>query len=402
MDVPHLTAALPGTGGRLRSVPEDFRVVEIPLYAPGGEGDHVIFRVEKRGLATFEAVRRVARALGLREREIGYAGLKDAQAVTEQSFSVEHVPEERIEAALSDVPGLRLLSADRHRNKLRLGHLAGNRFEITLRGVADAALARAEGILDVLASRGCPNWFGAQRFGQGGDNDALGRLLVQGDAEGFVGRLLGSAAPAGDPLAEVHERVAGGDLDGARDVLPAGRRSERHVLDALLRGASPRKAVLRVPRNVLRLLVSAYQSRLFNRLLAERMPDLGALQAGDLAWLHDRGAVFTVEDVAAEQARADALEISPSGLLPGAHVTPASGGPGDRESALLRSEELRPEDFRVRGVGTFRGVRRPFRVPLRDVAVEALDLDGEPSLRLRFRLPPGSYATAVLDEVMKA
>jgi tRNA pseudouridine13 synthase len=340
----YVTADLPGTGGRLRDRPEDFRVREVPLYEACGEGDHLYLRIEKRGMSTYEALRRVAEALGVPERAVGYAGLKDTRAVTEQTVSVEHMREGRVERALSEVPDLRLVSLARHRNKLRLGHTSGNRFEIVVRGVADDAAERATRILAALAGAGCPNWFGEQRFGVHGDNHLAGRTLVKGAA------------------------------------------------DRSVRGR---------PKAVRRLLVSAYQSHLFNLLLEERGPDLTRLADGDLAWLHDRGAVFEVEDPEREQPRADRLEISPSGPLFGTRTTLAGGEPGRRERALLESEALRPEDFKVPGVGNARGARRPFRVPVTETAVEAVEDADEPALRLRFRLPPGSYATALLAEVLK-
>lgn len=339
MTLPHATSDLPGTGGRIRARDDDFRVLEVPLYEPLGEGDHVYVRIEKRGLATFEVVRRLARELGLRDRDVGYAGMKDARAVTEQTLSVEHVPEAEIERAIEAVPSVRLVSLARHRNKLRLGHLAGNAFEIVVRDAVEGASARAEAVLARLREAGCPNWFGAQRFGERGDNHEFGRRLVRG------------------------ERVA-----------------------------------QQKPRSVRRLLVSAYQSHLFNTLLAQRIDDLGRLEDGDLAWLHDRGAVFTVDDAAAEQPRADELEISPSGPLFGTKTSLASGAPGARERALMAAEELAPADFDVRGVGTFRGVRRPYRVPVPDATVEEVDAT---TIRLTFTLPPGSYATALLAEITK-
>ena len=89
MRLPYFTADLPGTGGFLRTHPEDFRVDESALYEPSGEGKHVYFRLWKRGIDTFEAIRRVARALDLPERAFGYAGLKDSRAVTTQWVSTD-------------------------------------------------------------------------------------------------------------------------------------------------------------------------------------------------------------------------------------------------------------------------------------------------------------------------
>ncbi|MHC4861861.1 MAG: tRNA pseudouridine(13) synthase TruD, partial [Planctomycetota bacterium] len=157
------------------------------------------------------------------------------------------------------------------------------------------------------------------------------------------------------------------------------------------------QALRKVPKGVARLHVSAYQSWLFNRLTADRIPDLGTLLEGDLAFLHDRGAVFLVEDPAAEQPRADALEISPSAPLFGKKVVLAEDEPGRRERALLEEEKLDPEDFRLPGM-RFNGERRPLRVPIEEPRVRP---EGDDAILVSFSLPRGSYATTVLREVMK-
>jgi tRNA pseudouridine13 synthase len=89
MHLPYLTADLPGIGGQLKAEPEDFFVEEIPLYLPSGEGQHVYVEIEKRDLSTFAAIKMIARALNISPGRIGYAGLKDARAITRQTLSID-------------------------------------------------------------------------------------------------------------------------------------------------------------------------------------------------------------------------------------------------------------------------------------------------------------------------
>src|SRR5262249_52242730 len=84
IEIPYLPRVLPGVGGVIKQRPEDFFVQEIPLYEASGEGEHVYAEIQKVGVTTFDAIRRIAGALGLSTREIGYAGMKDAQAVSRQ------------------------------------------------------------------------------------------------------------------------------------------------------------------------------------------------------------------------------------------------------------------------------------------------------------------------------
>jgi len=130
----YLTSHIHGTGGIIKETPEDFLVEEVPSYLPCGEGEHSYAVIEKRGITTLEAIRRISHALKVSERDIGYAGMKDAAGVTRQTLSIPRVAPEVCSSV--DIHGIKVLSAARHRNKLKLGHLAGNRFRVRIRGVA--------------------------------------------------------------------------------------------------------------------------------------------------------------------------------------------------------------------------------------------------------------------------
>jgi tRNA pseudouridine13 synthase len=340
-DLPPLTADLAGTGGVLRSHTDDFVVQELPLYLPEGSGSHTYLLVEKVGLTTRDLVTALV-AHGVAERSIGVAGLKDKVARTVQWLSVPR----RVEGAaqiLELLPGVRVLEESRHRNKLGIGHLRGNRFTITLREVAPGAPERAEAILAALAERGLPNYVGPQRFGRFGRNAVDGWLVVKG--------------------AQV----------------PGGR-----VLQ--------------------RFFVAALQSRLFNELLSGRIRDglFATVLPGDWARKHDTGGTFEVVDAEAEAPRAIDGAISATIPLYGTRVRLSTLTAGERERAVLERFALRWEELAGRGAvrtqAGRRGDRRLSRLPLGDVVVR----EGEGSLTLEFDLPKGSYATTLLREVMKA
>lgn len=194
----YLTAQLPGTGGTLKENPADFRVEEIPLYLPAGSGEHLYVTIEKEGMTTSDLVQKLSRDLKLAPRAIGYAGLKDARAITVQTFSLTGIKAE--DALALQIPGVRVLSAIPHRNKLRLGHLAGNRFIIRLRDVDPAAATLARDILQVLQDLGVPNSFGAQRYGNLGNSHRIGRAILRGDFAAACQELIGDPAVIHDPI----------------------------------------------------------------------------------------------------------------------------------------------------------------------------------------------------------
>ncbi|MDH3999102.1 MAG: tRNA pseudouridine(13) synthase TruD [Desulfuromonadales bacterium] len=391
-----LTKELPGIGGVIRQEPEDFFVEEIPLYQPCGSGEHLYLSVEKRGLTTYDLLRELAQALGCKEREIGYAGLKDAKAVTRQTVSIPQ--RQPSDVAKLDIAGVRILSAALHSNKLRPGHLAGNYFRIRIRKPLPEALTRTEAILKQLSQQGVANRFGEQRYGVLGNSSRIGQAILKVEFETAVKEIIGDpqkiAHPGWKAAAQAYRR---GELAEAVEKLPRHCRPERQLLTQLQAGNSHSKSVLAMPRKLLRLYLSAYQSSLFDRLVDLRIDSIGTIQTGDLAYKHANSASFLVTDAAVEQVRADTFEISPTGPLFGRKVKLAEGESGQLEQQLLQQEGLTLEAFRLSGGLSMDGERRPLRVPLAGAACQQEGSD----LMVCFSLPKGSFATTVLDEIMK-
>ncbi len=151
--LPYLTRDFPGIGGTIKNRPEDFFVQEQPLYEPCGEGEHVYCEIQKVGLTTFDAVYRIADALRVSSHNIGFAGMKDARAVSRQVLSIQGTTEPEVMKLA--VPNITVQWAARHTNKLRLGHLSGNRFAIKIRGVNPTDVVRIGAPLELLRQRGC-------------------------------------------------------------------------------------------------------------------------------------------------------------------------------------------------------------------------------------------------------
>lgn len=285
-DYPPLTDYLAGTGGRIRATPDDFLVREIPAYEPQGSGSHAYALVRKEGLTTRDLVVALMGA-GLEEKQIGVAGLKDKYAVTEQWLSVPQAQKAALEA-LERLPGAEILERSRHRNKLGIGHLKGNRFTIRIRDVEAGSFDRAKAIVAEIERRGLPNYFGPQRFGRFGTNAVDGLRLLRGEK------------------------------------VPGGHRLKRFFLSAL-------------------------QSLVFNRLVALRLRRglFETVVPGDWARKHDTGGTFEVESPE-EAARAERLEISATLPLYGKKVRPSAGLPGELEGEVLESLGLRWLDFTAR------------------------------------------------------
>jgi len=335
--LPRTNATGPRVAGRIKVLPEDFAVDEVPAYPFEGDGPHVYLRDEKCDLAGPELLRRMSRALGVPEGELGMAGTKDRRAVTRQWISVPESCAGRLDE-LTGVEGIRVLETTRHRHKLRTGHLRGNRFDILVREADPAAAESLHEVAAIVSARGFPNLFGVQRFGREGASlrTALGCL-------------------------EAPQRF--------RRLRPFERR----------------------------MVASSLQSTLFNAWVAERIGrglDRTVL-AGDLMSKADSGGIFYAVDVPIEQARLDAGETRISGPMFGKSMMAARDEAGAFEQSILDRAGLVPESFQA-FASLAEGTRRPLFVRPEELSVEP-DPDG---VRIRVFLPKGTYATVLLREFM--
>ncbi|MFK7790559.1 MAG: tRNA pseudouridine(13) synthase TruD [Phycisphaeraceae bacterium] len=414
----YLTPDLPGVGGVLKERNEDFLVEEQPLYEPSGEGEHVYLFIEKNGLTTTEAVHRIARAFHMHRRNIGYAGLKDKDAVTRQHISLwlPGVEEERVVEGVTRVnetqQKLKIHWHERHANKLKRGHHGGNRFVIRVRGVEPTHVVRAKQVLDVMAKRGVPNYVGDQRFGYRQNSHRTGKALLLGDYEAVLEEMLAADAPSeSEYVKQGRAFVRAGEYEKALEVWPKTLRYDRQLLDALRQGKGPRDAVMAIDRNQRAFLVSAWQSGVFNDVLTRRVADgtFDKLLQGDLAWKHDSRATFEVDETTFEEdnapgGRVEQGLLSPSGPLWGTQMPRAEGEPGRIEAEAL--EQAGVTEAQLAGTDEDRsasaeGKRRPLRIILKDPDVEGGVDEFGPYIKTRFELPRGAYATMVLREVMK-
>ena len=339
--LPYMTEAIPGVGGQLKSVPEDFVVEEVPVFQPCGMGDHLYLWIEKRDVAAEQLVKHFAQTLSISRQDVGIAGMKDRRAVTHQYVSLPAHCADNLSSLETEL--IRILRVERHRHKLRTGQLRGNRFSILLRNVLPNSADSATRIRDLLVRRGLPNFFGDQRFGQ-----------------------------------------CQGTLDLGLDLLTA-RRSDREL-------PKPRRKFLK------RLSLSAVQSWLFNQSLTNRIRD-GLIQqvwVGDVMQKIESGGCFLAENREEEQKRFATRETTVTGPIFGHKMLQPQGMPGQREVNLLEQNNLDADVF-LRFKKLTRGARRAYLL-----FIEKLDILPETDgLRFEFTLPKGSYATVLMREFMK-
>ena len=334
--------------------PRDFVVEEIPLYEFSGEGEHLVLFVRKKNLSTLELVSMIARHLGIQNKEIGYAGLKDKHAMTKQYISLHKKHEEAMKDFSND--GVKIISQTYHNNKIKIGHLRGNRFYIILKKVNPTSAQKIDEALKNISDLGMPNFFGYQRFGNDGDNHIDGEKIAKGEKK------------------EKNPKIR-------------------------------------------KLLISAYQSHLFNLWLSRRLeintlvknfksselePLLNMpaaeieklkiqkhpfkLMTGDIMEHYPYGRLFDFDGSQEDLGRFNDRGISPTGLLCGTKVKTSTGNAGVIEKDF-------DDEINADGARRYAWVY-PTEVEGRFKPIEA-------HYEMNFTLPKGSYATVLIEEIAK-
>ncbi|KTC79021.1 tRNA pseudouridine(13) synthase TruD [Legionella cherrii] len=325
---------LPKSTAYFKFTPEDFQVNEFFDSPFSGTGEHILLKIEKKGVTTLEVVKSVARLLKKPIKSIGYAGLKDRQALTTQWLSI-HAPGEEIPGVAQLAgPGWCVLECIRHHKKLRPGFLTGNHFLVRLREIShkEDLLERIERIKE----NGVPNYFGEQRFGR--------------DA---------------------------GNLIKAEEMLVHGYK----VKDRFLRG----------------MYCSAARSWIYNLILSRRIMEQcwDIPLPGDVMQLQGSNSIFFIDNVDNELLqRIKNKDISPASPLPGKSKHKVK----DEALHLINKiyHEWQPW---ITGLAQY-GLEEDWRANILHLE-QFTCLIKENTAELSFSLPAGSYATAVLRELIR-
>lgn len=337
-----------------RQSPRDFVVDEIPLYPFSGDGEHLVLHVRKKNLSTWQMVDIFSNHLGIKGRDIGYAGLKDKNAQTKQYISLPRKYEEVLERFEHE--GIKILGKTYHNNKIRVGHLKGNRFFIRLKKVTPIAAAKIGEALKAIKSHGMPNYFGFQRFGLDGENYKKGKAILEGS------------------LKERNKKLAQFYVNSYQSYLFNDWLSRRIEISKLVEGFSVEQlpSILSLPKEECEAMKS--QKHPFK------------LIHGDVMMHYPYGRIFHyVEE--AEPERFNARDISVSGLLSGKRATRAEGLAGEIEKNY---------DCISSGID---GARRYGWIFPEEIEGEYKEQ--EAWYELHFTLPKGCYATVLIEEIAK-
>jgi len=331
--------------------PRDFIVDEIPLYEFSGDGEHLILHIRKKDMTTWEMIGAIARYLGIKNRDIGYAGLKDKNAMTMQYISLlAKGNEERLKNFTHEK--IKILGTQRHNNKIRVGHLKGNHFKIRLKKVLGVQKDKLDSVLKWIKEHGVPNYFGNQRFGNNGNNWQEGKAIVE------------------KKLKMRNRTTRTFLLNAYQSYLFNSWLSKRIELSLLLQEFSEENAekIFNLAEGSLK---GTKEQKQFFKLLK-----------GDLMMHYPYGRVFELESLVEESKRFIDKDIAPTGLLSGKRVS--------RVSDIAREIEQNYDEE----IGE-NGARRYAWIAVENI--KSTYVQEKAQYELSFYLPKGSYATNILD-----
>ena len=332
---------------------DDFVVNEVPLYEFSNEGEHLILKLRKKDLATWDAIEILANYLKFSTREFGYAGLKDKNAMTVQHISIHRKYEDALKSFSHE--NIKILETTYHNNKIKIGHLKGNNFFIRLKRVGLVEKQKIEEAFSKIAVFGMPNYFGFQRFGIDGENYKKGKQIVEGT------------------LKERNRNLKQMFINAYQSYLFNSWLSKRIEISKLIEAFEPKEIFekLNLPLDEVKR--------------AKKQPHPFKILTGDLLSHYPFGKIFIIDDLETESQKFFEKDRVPTGLLCGKRVKKSEGLAYEIEKDL---EVQMSED----------GARRfAFVFPEN---LQSNYKEDKNHMELSFYLPKGSYATELIAEIL--
>lgn len=337
---------------------DNFIVKEVPLYPFSGRGEHLIMKIRKKDITTWDAIKALSEVSGAKVREFGYAGLKDREGFTTQYISIHKRYEEKLKSFSHDK--VKIVEQTYHDNKLKIGHLKGNHFFVRLKKVNPTSAKIAKEVIKIIEKNGIPNYFGYQRFGKDRDNFNIGRDILLGNR------------------IERNKKMKNFFISAYQSHLFNLWLSKRVEISKLFYSLNEKELfeLLNFPKEIIKLLKS---TKNYFKLLP-----------GDRLSHYPYGRIFLCEDIKKESERFYKREIVPTGLLIGKKTPLAEGLASNFEKDITKE----CEDF----CNKLNGTRRFAWIFVEDLKMDYIEDKGW--LELNFTLPKGSYATIFLEELL--
>ncbi len=357
---------------RIKQIPEDFIVKEIfekqQGISKGEKGFYVWFTLRKKNWDLFRALKILSKKLGVSIKRFGYAGVKDKRAVTYQKISVWNVPVDRLRGL--KIRDIGLSDFEICRERINLGDLKGNRFEITIRDIDDKERDRIEKNLETVKKQGFVNYFGSQRFGMRNNTHLVGKAVLKNNLKEAVWIYLTKEGEEKEGTRKFRENLRKTkDFSSALKECPKNMKNEIVLMNHLIKKPNDYAGALRkLPKKFRRMFVHAYQSYLWNEI-AKKSDEKTLPLIGFRTDLNKYKSKRLIEKIIAKE------------------------GISAKDFLLKSMPELSSEGAERERIVFPEGLEWEFRK-------DELN-QGKTKCSLEFSIPKGSYATVLLEELFK-
>lgn len=359
------------TKGFIKDSPEDFIVEEEKIEKKiEPEGKYTYFTLKKNNWTTMQSLHRIASICHVSWKRFKFAGTKDKHAVTKQLVCVKGVKPATLKKI--KIKDIEISDVFQSNEKLQIGELEGNRFTVRVKDYECDEIKKPLKAFKPFLKKGVPNYFAEQRFGiQRTNNHIIGKYILREDYENALKELLAKSYPLeGEESRKARDYLMNNwkDWKEALPKFPKYLNVERIIINHLTKNPNDYVNSLRkLPRNIAKIFVYSFQSYIFNKAIT-RMIEKELLSDFELE-------------------------------LPGYDSTLKSLG-GSVVEELLEEENINLSDFQVSSYPEIscRGHMRRTLIFPKDYKVKRLT---NKSYTISFTLPKGSYATAVLRELIQ-
>jgi len=407
-----------GVCGKLRTVPEDFTVYEVSKRpAENKDGKFVIADITVINWETNHLVRELSKKLHISRKRVSFAGTKDKRAKSTRLMSFYKIS--RKDLTKIEIKDVEIENIYRSNRPIKIGDLYGNRFEIFIRDIDDVNEEQLQDAVSFINSNGgFPNFYGIQRFGVIRPiTHIVGRNIIDGDFENaamvYVANPITGEEVDTFKLRKKLEKTR--DFSWALKSYPRYLNFEKAMLNKLVVDSEDFVGAFKeLPKNLLTMFIFAYQSYLFNKILSRRIQrklPINAAVVGDVILpvrkdVIDRGISVTESNIEKVNKQIYKGKAFVSAILFGSDSKFSEGEMGEIEHKIIDEEKIDLRDFIIPDVPylSSKGSRRPILSNVKDLDFKLIDDDinkGKHSLKLKFELSKGCYATSLLREFMK-
>ncbi|XP_067915387.1 pseudouridylate synthase 7 homolog isoform X1 [Heterodontus francisci] len=394
---------------------------------PKTRGSYCHFVLYKENKDTMDAINVLSKFLRVKPNIFSYMGTKDKRAITVQEIAVVKITAQRLSHLNKCLMNFKLGNFSYKKYPLKLGELQGNHFTVVLRNITGSN-EQVEQAMTSLRDIGFINYYGMQRFGTTAvPTYQVGKAILHNKWSEVMDLILKPrpGAERGYLVKCREEWAKTKDPAAALKKLPVKRCVEGQLLRGLAKYGMKNiaSAFGMIPRNNRLMYIHSYQSYVWNKIVSKRIEEYGLKAVpGDLVLKGVTAVPIEESDVEKHTIHDVVMPLPGFDVLYPKHKI----GKAYEEMMAVDGLDINNMKHKIRDYSLSGAYRKIIihpqnvtwqilvyddnKIPLVRTDVEKLEgtplsefsKDGKyKALKMDFSLPPSTYATMAIREVLK-